>query len=200
MASGHPVDSDGRVLPPCDWPHDRSAPENLEIIRRFCNTANLESGADRLRHAGDFEKWLVEQHHESFLPDRIELDRCVAARETLRSAAGAHQRGDSDLDCLADLRRRVGDVRFIVGVDSGDLRIVVDPDQSPCTRFIASVVLVVTVSTGDGTWERLKACRSCEWVVYDRSKNQAGQWCSMNACGGRSKVAAFRAREREAAR
>ncbi len=32
-------------------------------------------------------------------------------------------------------------------------------------------------------------------VFFDRSKNKSGKWCSMNACGNRAKVRAFRARQ-----
>jgi predicted RNA-binding Zn ribbon-like protein len=51
---------------------------------------------------------------------------------------------------------------------------------------------------GDGTWERLKACRepSCVWAFYDYSKNRSAAWCSMEVCGNRNKVRLFRTRSR----
>jgi predicted RNA-binding Zn ribbon-like protein len=49
----------------------------------------------------------------------------------------------------------------------------------------------------DGTWERLKECAddTCTGVFYDRSKNHSGKWCSMQSCGNRNKVRAWRARQ-----
>lgn len=196
MASGHPVDSHGRVLPHCGWPADRSAPGALEHVRRFCNTANIESGADRLAESADFTRWLVEQGHEPFTPSEAELLRCIEIREAVRRAAASHRRGASDGDALADLEHLVHDVRFIVGVGVDGLAPMVDPRQSTGARFIGSIVLAVTMATADGTWRRLKACRHCQWVVYDSSKNRSAQWCSMSACGGRSKVQNHRARRR----
>jgi predicted RNA-binding Zn ribbon-like protein len=50
----------------------------------------------------------------------------------------------------------------------------------------------------DGSWERLKECsdETCTGVFYDRSKNHSGKWCSMQSCGNRNKVRAWRARQR----
>jgi predicted RNA-binding Zn ribbon-like protein len=36
----------------------------------------------------------------------------------------------------------------------------------------------------------------CEWVFYDRSRNEQGHWCEMARCGNRPKNRAFRARRR----
>jgi predicted RNA-binding Zn ribbon-like protein len=47
-----------------------------------------------------------------------------------------------------------------------------------------------------GTWDRLKVCPDddCAWVFYDESRNRSRRWCSMNACGNRHKVRAYRDR------
>jgi predicted RNA-binding Zn ribbon-like protein len=46
--------------------------------------------------------------------------------------------------------------------------------------------------------ERLRACRrdACQWVFYDASRNRSGAWCSMDVCGARTKMAAYRRRAR----
>ncbi len=199
MAYGHPVDSQGRVLPRCDWPADRHAPGALETVRRFCNTTNLESGADRLNQPKDFAGWLSEQGHEPFTATRLELAHCIGIREALRDAATAHRGGHSNLDALAALEELVHDVKFVVGADAAGLRTIVDPQQRSVAKFVGSIALVVTDATATGTWQRLKACRHCRWVVYDHSKNRSAQWCSMSACGGRSKVQRHRAKRHSTA-
>jgi hypothetical protein len=52
----------------------------------------------------------------------------------------------------------------------------------------------------DGTWQRLRPCASteCRSVFWDGSKNRSGRWCSMEACGNKAKVRAYRERERAA--
>ncbi|HSP64834.1 MAG TPA: CGNR zinc finger domain-containing protein, partial [Candidatus Deferrimicrobium sp.] len=54
-------------------------------------------------------------------------------------------------------------------------------------------------STIDGTFRRLKVCRSdtCQWTFYDNSKNGCGAWCSMRSCGSRAKAKAYRDRQRQ---
>ncbi|NJP77205.1 CGNR zinc finger domain-containing protein [Streptomyces telluris] len=39
----------------------------------------------------------------------------------------------------------------------------------------------------DGTWERLKICRSdaCAWVFYDHSRNHSAVWCATGVSQGR---------------
>jgi uncharacterized protein (TIGR03118 family) len=48
----------------------------------------------------------------------------------------------------------------------------------------------------DGTWERMKACRAddCKYAFLDTAKNRSRAWCSMQSCGNRAKVAAYRER------
>lgn len=187
------------MLPPCDWPPDRAAPGELERLRRFCNTANLESGADRLGDVDDFMAWLTEQAHAVFRPSSKDLERCVDIRESLRAAAVAHRNGHPG-GALADFARQVEHIRFVLDAEPGALRIVVDPRHAAVDRYIGSLALAVINAGADGTWPRLKACRCCRWVVYDHSKNRSVQWCSMSACGGRSKVREHRARQRASER
>jgi predicted RNA-binding Zn ribbon-like protein len=47
--------------------------------------------------------------------------------------------------------------------------------------------------------DRLRQCRGCILHFYDTSKKGTRQWCSMNICGNRAKVAAFAERKRAAA-
>jgi len=48
----------------------------------------------------------------------------------------------------------------------------------------------------DGSWQRLKACRSdtCRWAFVDHARNRSRQWCSMSVCGNREKARVFRER------
>ena len=61
---------------------------------------------------------------------------------------------------------------------------------------VAPIVAIVYEAMVDGTWERLKACPAddCHWAFYDHSKNRSGTWCTMDVCGNRAKVRAYRER------
>jgi predicted RNA-binding Zn ribbon-like protein len=54
---------------------------------------------------------------------------------------------------------------------------------------VAAVDLLRTGPLG-----RLKVCAECRWLFLDRSRNGSRLWCSMNECGGRSKMRRYRAR------
>ena len=199
MARGHPTDELGRVLPDCTWPADKAAPDALDLIRRFCNTCNHESGADRFETIEGLRRWHDEQistFDES--PDESDRRRLVAIREHLRSHALAHHDSSADSAFAVPLDRSMVEVAIALDVDGGRLAILpTAPDVA--SRTIGLLAIAVMDAQRTDRWRRFKACPSCEWVFYDRSKNHTGRWCSMSACGGRAKVAAFRERERKAA-
>jgi predicted RNA-binding Zn ribbon-like protein len=51
-----------------------------------------------------------------------------------------------------------------------------------------------------GPLERLKACEGCPWLFLDTSRNRSRRWCTMDDCGSRSKMRAYRARRATADR
>ncbi len=57
---------------------------------------------------------------------------------------------------------------------------------------------VAVNAMAEGTWSRLKACLNphCRRAFYDSSRNRAGAWCSMAACGNRNKARTYRARHK----
>jgi predicted RNA-binding Zn ribbon-like protein len=65
---------------------------------------------------------------------------------------------------------------------------------------VGDVLAVAFGAMSDGTWPRLKACRNhhCRWAFYDYSKNRSANWCSMQLCGNRRKIRAYRERRASA--
>lgn len=199
MARGHPVDSRGRVLPDPAWPADKAAPDSCDLVRRFCNTSNRESGADRFETAADLTRWFEGEGVLSTRPDPEDLDRVVEFREHTRAHARAHHDRTETADLDAVLADHLADLELRVVMRDGRLEAVPAP-VSATNEMIGAVVVAIMDAQRNGCWPRFKACPSCHWVFYDRSKNQAGRWCSMSACGGRAKVAAFRERQKESIR
>jgi predicted RNA-binding Zn ribbon-like protein len=62
---------------------------------------------------------------------------------------------------------------------------------------LGRILAVAFLAQLDGSWAHLKQCadETCTSVFYDRSKNRSGKWCSMQSCGNRNKVRAWRARQ-----
>jgi predicted RNA-binding Zn ribbon-like protein len=70
------------------------------------------------------------------------------------------------------------------------------PAGEGADAVVAELLAIVHEAMADGTWTRLKACRSetCEWAFYDHSRNRSGTWCSMAVCGNREKARTYRRR------
>jgi predicted RNA-binding Zn ribbon-like protein len=72
------------------------------------------------------------------------------------------------------------------------------PTASGLPGALGRVLAAAFLAELDGSWDHLKVCggETCMSVFYDRSKNHSGKWCSMQSCGNRNKVRAWRARQR----
>lgn len=42
--------------------------------------------------------------------------------------------------------------------------------------------------TAEGEASRLRICKACGWLFYDRSRNKKRIWCDMTVCGNREKA------------
>jgi predicted RNA-binding Zn ribbon-like protein len=170
---------------------------NLELIGDFVNTADLEDGVDKLADPQGLQYWLV-FHGLAELRDRasaadVENARTVreALRELLRANNGVEVDRDAASATLDGAARRAG---LAVRFDDGVLRLV--PTARGAAGGVARVLAAVGETMADGSWQRLKACRSdtCRWVFIDRARNHSRQWCDMSVCGNRAKARAFRQR------
>jgi predicted RNA-binding Zn ribbon-like protein len=175
----------------------QEAPEELEQVRAFVNTADLVEGAEELDTPGALGAWLAD--HEllggSARATKADLHAAREVREALRelllaNAGGAPAaKASATLDAAAR-RARLG-VRF--DADGGHLEPGVGGVQGALGRLLA----IVQRAMANGTWDRLKACRqdTCRWAFYDNTKNRSGVWCNMAACGNRAKARAYRERQ-----
>jgi predicted RNA-binding Zn ribbon-like protein len=182
--------------------HPKAAPGDLNHIRRFVNTLDLEDKSDLIAEPEALRDWLAER---GLIDERAELTdadvrHARAVREALRKLLLANN-GD-ELDPAA--------VETLNGAAKGaELQVRVAPDGSAelapvrtgLDAAIGRLLAIVHTAMADGTWSRLKACQlhdTCEWAFYDWSKNHSGAWCDMKVCGNRAKARAFRARHKAA--
>ncbi len=170
---------------------------SLDLICDFVNTADLESGEDKLADARGLQYWLV-FHGLAQLRDRAtEHDLVIAReiREAIRELLCGHNGIDVDLDAAsATLDEASRETGLAVRFEEGAIRFV--PSDTGITAGLGSVLAAVGAAMADGSWRRLKACRSdtCRWAFIDNARNLSRQWCDMAVCGNRAKARAYRSR------
>jgi predicted RNA-binding Zn ribbon-like protein len=182
-----------------EW-RSTAAPAPLRLVQAFLNTWNQGSveARDRLGTAETARDWLssyglVDAHAAISEPAR---ERLVAFREALRGVVCAGDRALVD-----PIDRRIvndaaeGGVRVVLGSEG---RFRTDPIGWGVEAAMARMLDVCYRAWLDGTWQRLKGCRRCRRIFYDRSKNRSRTWCSMSTCGNRTKNQAYRRRRANA--
>jgi predicted RNA-binding Zn ribbon-like protein len=196
----------GSARPAVRQPQIGAAPGELETVRAFVNTRDIEAGTDDLVAPAGLADWLA---RSGLVPSPglltgaspAELEQAVTLRECLRGILRSHvpaadgPAGDRRSEGARDLRRIAAalPVRLEVGDDG---RIVPVPAGSSTPAALAALLLIAARSGAVGTWQRLKACGAddCQWAFYDRSPTQNGCWCTMLLCGARAKSRAYRRR------
>ena len=179
----------------------QKAPGELELVRRFVNTRDVEQATDLLESPARAGAWLSEHG----LPgarnlDRSDLERLSSVREALRDMLLANNTGEpAPAAAVAELNEQSSEAAIGLRFDPGGSRLVTQCDGVDST--IARLLAVVHESMAEGTWERLKVCPAddCLWAFYDRSRNHSRTWCEMEDCGNRAKARAYRERRRSRA-
>jgi predicted RNA-binding Zn ribbon-like protein len=171
---------------------------NLELIRDFVNTWDLDDGeeVEGLATGIAVRDWLAE-HDLLAARARVTADgreRAVAVREAIRGALLRNNEVDIAVDQapLEEAARR-GKLELRFGDDGTPF---LAPSSGGVDGALGQIVAAVAAAHGDGSWERLKACRAddCHWAFIDNARNRSKAWCSMRSCGNRAKMRAYRER------
>ncbi len=172
------------------------APGDLELVRSFVNTLELESGEDELSDPPALQAWLEEHGLPcDGVPASADLHAARRLREAMRSllvenaALSAGEEAAATLSDAADRARLA--VRFDPG---GGARL--EPVAAGTAGALGRLVAIAAAAMADGTWSRLKACHAddCRWAFYDHARNRSRRWCSMAVCGNRTKARSYRHR------
>jgi predicted RNA-binding Zn ribbon-like protein len=176
-----------------------SAPGRLELVERLVNTVEIADGArDDIATPEGLGAWLGSIGYPA-QPNEAEVERMLQIREGLRSLLEANSGGTVDPGALASLNAALSSTNVQLEVDDdGVLGLVC---AGGIESFVADLAAAILTATADGTWQRLKVCRddTCRWAFYDRSKNRSGAWCSMDDCGSKAKMRAYRQRHAQSA-
>jgi len=179
---------------------EKTAPGALELVQRFINSVDLESGEDELAGPDELRAWLAER--DLIAADarvgRADFNRAIDVREGLRALLMAHNGMPLDEERVGRLDRaaaRAG-VRVVFAPGSQPR---LAPESDGVDGAIARLLAIVAGAVEQGRWARMKACPRdvCHWAFFDQSKNRSGRWCLMEVCGNIEKARAFRTRKRE---
>jgi predicted RNA-binding Zn ribbon-like protein len=171
------------------------APAPLDLVQEFVNTVELspEGDQDTIATADGLDAWLAGRGFPGGPSTEADVERARIVREGLRGLLdenNGHHAGRQD---AATLDRALSATGLRIRFQDGAVRLVAAPGLNALLAALSDAMLC---SQADGSWANLKACRaeSCRWAFYDRSRNHSGVWCSMDDCGSREKVRAYRRR------
>jgi predicted RNA-binding Zn ribbon-like protein len=174
-----------------------TTPAEVDLVRSFVNTIDYEDGRDQLGSPAALHHWMVEQHRvtEGTRVTRADLDLALRLRGALRAELTAHHDGSTDPAPGLELDAVCRDLPLrMVGADDA-----LAACGTGVEGGLGAIVAAVATARIRGTWRRLKICPAddCRWAFYDTSRNRSRRWCSMEVCGNRNKVRAFRDRTRD---
>jgi predicted RNA-binding Zn ribbon-like protein len=176
---------------------NQTAPGELELVREFVNTLDLETETEELSSPPRLRDWLAERELISAGAklDGSDLARAVELREALRGLLLANNGVPPRDRDVRIVDRATASSELAVRL-RGAATAELEPRGSGLDAAIGRMAAIVFEAIVDGRWERLKACPSddCHWAFYDHSRNRSGTWCTMAVCGNRSKVRAYRER------
>jgi predicted RNA-binding Zn ribbon-like protein len=172
-----------------------TAPGELELVRLFVNTVDLEDGDDELSSPDALAGWLEAHRLGGGSAGSADLHGARRLREAIRGLllenSGMNVREESALT-LAQAAERA---RFAVRFDPAGT-MTLEPRAAGVDGALGRLVAIVAGAMADGTWSRLKACQAdpCGWAFYDHARNHSRRWCSMAVCGNRTKARSYRRR------
>jgi predicted RNA-binding Zn ribbon-like protein len=172
------------------------APGRLELLQRFVNTHNHDFPADwdRIGTTEKAQAWLREKRLVAD-GDRItaaDVARLRSLREAIRALV--IERGPRAADAVRDA---AGTAPLAVAIDDSG-RTALEPARPGVDGAVATLLGILHEAQLNGDWSRMKACRNCEYLFFDRSKNRSAAWCAMAICGNRTKNRAYYRRRRSA--
>src|ERR1700674_2945803 len=183
-----PPSSDAARRPP--------APGRLELLRTYLNTVDLESGDDEFTSPERLSAWLGERGLVSrgTALAQADLSAAITFRETLRDVLEPSAGHAESAGAIARLDKIAAGVPLRVQMGATPR---LEPGEAAGIEpAIGRLLAIIYESVTEGTWQRLKVCRSdtCRWAFYDSSRNRSGAWCTMAVCGNRQKGRTFRRR------
>jgi predicted RNA-binding Zn ribbon-like protein len=176
-------------------PSTPDQPPEVELLLAFANTYDAETGTDDLGSPTELAAWLDSHGLGPARASGSDLELAVAIRDGIRTAMAAHHAAEQP-GFTPGLQHALEKLPLRVAFRMDGPRL--EPADSGVRGALESVLVAVSDSRADGTWERLKLCPydDCLVAFFDSSRNRSRAWCSMAVCGNRTKTRAYRQRAR----
>jgi predicted RNA-binding Zn ribbon-like protein len=176
------------------------APPPLDLVQRFVNSYDHLTEQGIIETPAALDAWISARGlPEGKRATAADVRRVRNFRETLRVVLGGNNGGPVDPVVIEAMNTLIRKVRLTVHVQP-EGRPAIEVDGRGVPGLVGAILAASATAEARGMWDRLKACHSCGWIFYDRSKNRSGSWCTMTICGSRSKMRAYRKRNRRAVR
>jgi predicted RNA-binding Zn ribbon-like protein len=173
----------------------KAAPEPLRLVQLFVNTVDDEHGRELLGSPTQLRSWLSEHLSVEIARSKPgDLERAIELRESLRSLLLGNNGLVTSPASVGAINRAAREARLSIQVTPSG-QVAFEPEAKGTASALGRIVAVTLEAMLDGSWQRLKACRQCEWSYYDYSRNRSARWCSMSICGNRAKTKAYRQRK-----
>jgi predicted RNA-binding Zn ribbon-like protein len=170
---------------------------NTDLILDFVNTLDLRPYSETLDSPRALAAWLEER--DLLAPGarvtNADLEETKRVREALRDLLAAQNELEVDVPKAgAELDDAICRAKLALRFVDCDMRL--EPGVAGVRGAVGRILAEVSNAMADGTWSRMKACRAddCRWAFLDTAKNRSRAWCSMQSCGNRAKVQAYRER------
>jgi predicted RNA-binding Zn ribbon-like protein len=175
-----------------------AAPGDLELVRDFVNTLDVQPGTDEIGDPASFASWLAEHRLVPTPPTLTDEDlaRARSLREALRALLLANAGFPLAAEAAEAFDDAVGSARLRARVGEAGRVELLSAEEDGLDHAIGRLVSIVFAAQQDGSWPRLKACAECHWALYDHTKNRSAAWCG-SQCGTRVRARRHRRRRRE---
>lgn len=170
---------------------------NSDLVLDFVNTLDLRPHSETFGTPKALGDWLVARGllEEGSRVTKPELEETKRVREALRDLLAAQNELDVDVaKAGAELDDAICRAKLALRFSDGSMRLA--PGAAGVRGAVGRILAEVSTAMADGTFSRMKACRAddCRWAYLDTAKNRSRAWCSMQSCGNRAKVHAYRER------
>ena len=169
---------------------------NSDLVIDFVNTAGFGPDREDLPTPGALAEWLSGHGLDpGAQTTKAEWQEARGVREALRDLLSAHNEVETDVPRATAVLDAAAQCSGL-GVRFADGFARIEPSAKGVRGAVGRILAEVSAGMADGTWDRMKACRAddCRWAFLDTAKNRSRAWCSMQSCGNRAKVAAYRER------
>jgi len=152
---------------------------------------------EQLRDPSDLTDWLAQRYtHVGEASERDLADALTLRGAVARLAQAASDGTQSQADDIDTLNLFAATPDIPPAIEGGHRQ--AGRGRVRAGQALSTIARDAVHLLGHNTEGRIRECAAddCQLVFYDESRTNNRRWCSMQRCGNRAKVKAFRAKEK----